>query len=78
MKNNIHVTYRKDEGRWAVKSEDSSRAYRLLKEKGEAVAVGREVAKNNESELVIHRRDGVITDKDSYGNDPCPPKDRKF
>jgi hypothetical protein len=26
---------------------------------------------------VIHRPDGTIRDKDSYGNDPNPPKDKK-
>jgi len=27
--------------------------------------------------VVIHGRDGKIRDKDSYGNDPVPPKDKK-
>jgi hypothetical protein len=31
----------------------------------------------NESELVIHRPNGQIRDKDSFGSDPCPPKDQK-
>jgi hypothetical protein len=35
------------------------------------------VAKANQSEVVIHRRDGTIRDKDSYGNDPNPPRDKK-
>src|SRR5690348_11535879 len=34
-------------------------------------------AKQNHSEVVIHRRDGTIRDSDSYGNDPNPPKDKK-
>ena len=29
------------------------------------------------SEVVIHGTDGRIRDKDSYGNDPMPPKDTK-
>jgi len=37
----------------------------------------REIAKNQKTELVIHNRDGKISDKDSYGNDPFPPKDKK-
>ncbi len=28
-------------------------------------------------EEVIHGRDGKIQNKNSFGNDPCPPKDRK-
>jgi hypothetical protein len=27
--------------------------------------------------VVIHRRNGQIRDSDSYGGDPCPPRDRK-
>jgi hypothetical protein len=35
------------------------------------------MAKQNHSEVVIHRRDGSIRDKDSYGRDPNPPRDKK-
>jgi len=44
---------------------------------GAASDAGRKVAKQNQSELVIHRPNGQIRDKDSYGNDSCPPKDKK-
>ncbi len=40
-----------------------------------AVEAGREIAKRLEVEHTIHREDGAITEKNSYGNDPCPPKD---
>ncbi|MBX3422768.1 MAG: four helix bundle protein [Pirellulaceae bacterium] len=33
------------------------------------------VTQQNQSELVIHRPNGQIRDKESFGNDPCPPKD---
>ena len=36
----------------------------------EAITIAREIAKNQQSELVIHRPDGRIRDKDSFGNDP--------
>jgi hypothetical protein len=38
---------------------------------------GRSVAKRLESEHVIHGRDGKIREKNSYGNDPNPPKDKR-
>jgi hypothetical protein len=41
-----------------------------------AVAAGREIAKQLEEEHSIHREDGAITEKNSYGNDPNPPKDK--
>jgi len=44
----------------------------------EAIPEARKIAINQHSEVVIHRPDGTIRDKDSYGKDPCPPKDKKF
>ncbi|WP_428844897.1 DUF2188 domain-containing protein [Klebsiella pneumoniae] len=32
------------------------------------------MSRNQESELVIHRPNGQIRDRDSYGKDPFPPK----
>jgi len=43
--------------------------------KREAVAAGREFALNLQVEHTIHRADGRIAEKNSYGNDPFPPKD---
>ena len=40
----------------------------------EAIAVARSIAINQKSEVVIHGTNGQIRAKDSYGNDPCPPK----
>lgn len=34
------------------------------------------IAKNQGSEVIIHREDGTIREKNSYGNDPNPPKDK--
>lgn len=39
-----------------------------------AVACGRAMAKELEVEHTIHRGDGVITEKNSYGNDAYPPR----
>jgi hypothetical protein len=47
------------------------------KDKEAAVVAGREIARLLRVEHTIHRKDGVITEKNSYGNDPCPPKDGK-
>jgi hypothetical protein len=38
---------------------------------------GKKTAKAEQTELVIHRPNGQIRDKDSFGPDPCPPKDTK-
>ena len=42
-----------------------------------AVNAGRSIAHSNESEHTIHNRNGQIGQKNSYGNDPHPPKDKR-
>ena len=43
--------------------------------KSEAAAAGREIARGLRVEHTIHRKGGQISEKNSYGNDPCPPRD---
>lgn len=62
---------------WAVKGEGSKKFTVITEKQRDAISVARGIAKNNKSELVIHGKDGKIRDKDSYGNDPNPPKDKK-
>lgn len=40
-----------------------------------AVEAGRVVARRFRVEHTIHRADGEISEKNSYGNDPAPPID---
>jgi hypothetical protein len=65
------------EGEWGVRGERNERLTSIHPTQGEAIDAAREIAINQRSEVVIHRRDGTIRDKDSYGNDPLPPRDRK-
>jgi hypothetical protein len=62
---------------WAVKKEGSDKFTVITETQRDAIAIAREIAKNNRSELVIHGKDGKIKDKDSYGKDPNPPRDKK-
>lgn len=73
MGKNIHVTNH-TQGGYQVKSTGSSKAYRRTETQREAIEIGRELARNQHSELVIYGRDGKIRQKNSYGNDPFPPK----
>jgi hypothetical protein len=43
--------------------------------KDDAVEAGREIARRLEVEHTIHLSDGTIGEKNSYGNDPFPPRD---
>ena len=59
---------------WAVKKAGASRATIVTETQQEAITKAVEIAKNQETELMIHDRDGKIREKSSYGNDPHPPK----
>ena len=58
------------DGRWAVQTDGTQRAYRVRESKSEAVRIARSVAKNKGTELVIKNERGRVTAKDSRGNDP--------
>ncbi len=61
-------------GAWAVRGAGNSRVTSTHKTQAEAQTAAREIAINQRSEVVIHRPDGRIRDKDSYGNDDHPPR----
>lgn len=63
--------------KWAVKGEDNERATKVTDTQKQAINVAKGIAQNHKSELIIQGRDGKIRSKDSYGNDPCPPKDKE-
>lgn len=65
------------EGGWDDKKEGASRASRHFDTQQEAIEAARETARREKTELSIHRKDGRIREKDSYGNDPYPPKDKR-
>ena len=70
--NNQHVVPHPDG--WAVKSEGATKATRATDTQKEAIEIAREIARNQGSELNIHGKDSQIREKNSYGNDPHPPK----
>jgi hypothetical protein len=44
----------------------------------DAVARDCEKARRERVDVIIHDCNGKIQDSDSYGNDPFPPRDRKY
>ena len=70
---NQHITKRSD-GNWQVKGEGACRASFVTTTQSEAIKLGRRICSNQESELIIHRRDGRIRARDSHGHDPFPPR----
>lgn len=75
MGKNQHITHNSNGG-WNVLGAGNSKPTKILPTKQEAINYGRNIAKNQGSELIIHGLNGRIQDKDSYGNDTYPPKDR--
>lgn len=68
MNKNQHVVPHR--GKWAVKGEGNQKNTLITDTQEQAITKAREIAKNQESELLIHGRDGAIREKNSYGNDP--------
>lgn len=69
---NQHVVKR-DDG-WAVRKERADRDTRRFDTQAEAIQAAREIAINQGSEVFIHDRDGKIRERNTYGDDPNPPK----
>ncbi|MEC0246443.1 MULTISPECIES: DUF2188 domain-containing protein [Paenibacillus] len=67
----VHTTP-SPEGGWDNQRDGKKFSHHDTKE--EAQARGREEAKKRETEHKIHNRDGKISESNSYGNDPFPPK----
>jgi len=76
MGKNQHVTPKGD--LWQVIGAGNDKATKLFNTQKNAILYGKTIAQNQSSELFIHGKNGKIRDRDSYGNDPCPPKDTKF
>lgn len=65
------------DGEWAVHGEGNERDTKRFPTQKEAADYARQIAINQESEVIIQRPNGKIRSKDSYGNDPNPPKDKE-
>lgn len=59
-------------GGWSVRQYGAARATRVFDQKEDAVSFAKSLARKASSELYIHRRDGTIQEKDSFGRDPRP------
>ncbi len=68
-----HVVQRED-GTWAVLGEGNSRDTSRHDTQSEAQKRAREIAQNQGGDVITHGRDGKIRERDSYGNDPFPPR----
>lgn len=73
MGKNQWVSPRGDQ--WAVHGEGNQRDTKLFNTQQQAADYARQIAINQRSEVIVQGQNGQIRSKDSYGNDPCPPRD---
>ena len=69
---NQHDVPRDDQ--WAVRGAGNSRDTSHHSTQAEAERAARDIAMNQKSEVLIHGENGRIRERNSYGNDPYPPK----
>lgn len=72
---NVHVVPHEDG--WALRRPRANRASSVHDTQGQAIDRATEIARREGGEVVTHDRHGKIRDKDSYGRDPFPPRDKK-
>lgn len=73
MGKNQHVVPRGEHG-WAVLGAGNQRDTSHHPTQEEARLAAREIAMNQKSEVLVHGVNGQIRQKNSYGNDPFPPR----
>lgn len=59
---------------WAVKGAGNQRATSVHPTQREAIETARDIAHNQRSEMFIHGQNGRIRERNTYGDDPFPPK----
>ena len=72
-KRRIHVTKHPDG--WAVEREGAKRAIEVNDKKTDSIDRGRDIAKSERGELIIHKeKHNQIQEERTYRKDPFPPK----
>lgn len=71
-KKNQHVVPKGDN--WAIKGAGNDKVTKIVQTQAEAIKIARTIAINQGSEMLIHRPNGQIRDKNTYGKENFPPK----
>lgn len=70
MTKSNHVVSSKLKGGWAVRKYGSFRASKNFDTKADAINYARQISKSERTELYIHKEDGTIQNRNSYGKNP--------
>ena len=68
-----HVVPNSVRGGWDIKQGGGQRSSGHFDTQRDAIDRARQISRKQGTELYIHRGNGQIREKDSHGNDPCPP-----
>lgn len=74
MARDTHRVMPHKDGGWQVKRDGGEKASLRTETKAVAEKAGREISRNQKTELQVHRKDGTIERSDSHGNDPRSSK----
>ena len=72
-KKDVWVSPRPD-GKWEVQRQGADRVSSIHDTQADAFQQGRDTARREGVELFVQGRNGQIVERNSYGNDPYPPK----
>ncbi len=72
MAKNQHVVPHGEQ--WAVRGAGNQHATSLHSTQAAAIEAARTIAIRQQTELFIHRPNGQIRERNSYGGDPFPPQ----
>lgn len=61
-------------GAWAVRGAGNKKLTKVCQTQKDAIEVAKNIAMNQQSELVVLGTNGKIRLKNTYGNDPFPPR----
>lgn len=67
-KSNVHVVHK--DNKWAVKRADNEEYEGFFDTQEQAEQSGRQIAKSENVEFILHGEDGAVRLRDSYGHDP--------
>ena len=73
MPERIHIVPHEPEG-WALKREGASKVESVHPTQKAAIDAGRDLARDDEVDLVVHRQDGTFRTVLSYTNEPMSDK----
>lgn len=59
---------------WAIRGAGNSKVTKVVSTQKKAIQIARKIAINQGSEMLVHKRNGQIRERNTYGKDNFPPR----